>query len=88
MPLICTKCSVSTPNSFTIVYLELTWLREIDRPYDLGDNELHLACKVDDYEAARKRPAEMGVICCENALPQPSLVIIMRAAYSVSCGLP
>ena len=75
-------------GSFTIVYLELTWLREMDRPCDSGGNEFHLACKVDDYEAARKRHAEMGVICCENTLPQPSSDIIMTAAYSVSCGLP
>ena len=62
-------------GSFIIVYLEdgnsnhqleLTWLREMDRPYDLGDNEFHLAFKVDDYEAAHKRHAEMGCICYEN----------------------
>ena len=57
-------------GSFIIVYLEdgnsshqleLTWLREMDRPYDLGDNEFHLAFKVDDYEGAHKRHAEMGI---------------------------
>ena len=62
-------------GSFIIVYLEdgnsnhqleLTWLREMDRPYDLGDNEFHLAFKVDDYEGAHKRHAEMGCICYEN----------------------
>jgi lactoylglutathione lyase len=62
-------------GSFIIVYLsednsnhllELTWMKEMDRPYDLGDNEFHLAFKVDDYEAAHARHAEMGVICCEN----------------------
>ena len=26
--------------------LELTWLRDMDRPYDLGDNEIHLAMKI------------------------------------------
>ena len=40
-------------GSFIIVYLgdtvgtphklELTWLRDWDRPYNLGDNEIHLA---------------------------------------------
>ena len=63
-------------GSFIIVYLsednsnhllELTWMKEMDRPYDLGDNEFHLAFKVDDYEAAHKRHAEMGCICYENA---------------------
>ena len=44
-------------GSFTLVYLgdgttphllELTWLRDMDRPYNLGDNEIHLAFEVDD----------------------------------------
>lgn len=47
--------------AFTIVYLEdgssshqleLTWMREMDRPYDLGDEEFHLAFRVDDFAAA------------------------------------
>ena len=33
-------------------YLELTWLRDWDRAYNLGDNEFHLAFTVDDYDAA------------------------------------
>ena len=48
-------------GSFKLVYLgdgssvhqlELTWLRDMDRPYDLGDNEIHLAFTVDDMDAA------------------------------------
>ena len=46
--------------------LELTWLRDWDRPYNLGDNEIHLAFVTDDYEAAHKKHAEMGCICYEN----------------------
>ena len=67
---------INAPDgSFIIVYLEdgssshrleLTWLRDMDRPYELGDNEFHLAFETEDYEAARKRHEEMGVICCEN----------------------
>lgn len=62
-------------GSFILVYmgnkeaphtLELTWLRDWDRPYNLGDNEFHLAFEVDDYEAAYKKHKEMGVICFEN----------------------
>lgn len=62
-------------GSFIIVYLEdgssthqleLTWMRDMDRPYDLGDNEFHLAFKVDDFEAAHKHHGEMGCICYEN----------------------
>ena len=63
-------------GSFIIVYLgdaagtphklELTWLRDWDRPYNLGDNEFHLAFTVEDYEAAHALHKEMGCICFEN----------------------
>lgn len=62
-------------GSFIIVYLEdgnsahqleLTWLRDRKEPYDLGDNEFHLAFRVDDYEAAHARHEKMGCICYEN----------------------
>lgn len=62
-------------KSFTLVYLgdgttkhqlELTWLRERTAPYDLGDNEFHLALRVDDFEAAYEHHKEMGCICYEN----------------------
>jgi len=46
--------------------LELTWLRDWERPYDLGDNEFHLAFVVDDYEAAHELHSKMGCICYEN----------------------
>ncbi len=46
--------------------LELTWLREWDRPYNLGDNEIHLAFVTDDYDSAYKKHKEMGCICYEN----------------------
>ena len=45
---------------------ELTWLRDMDRPYELGDNEIHLAFAVDDFDAAYKKHKEMGCICFEN----------------------
>lgn len=62
-------------GSFIIVYvandeadfeLELTWLRDMDRPYNLGDCEFHLGFRVDDYEAAHALHEEMGCICFEN----------------------
>ena len=63
-------------GSFIIVYLgdaagtphklELTWLRDWDRPYNLGDNEFHLAFTVEDFEAAHALHKEMGCICFEN----------------------
>ena len=62
-------------DSFTIVYigndasdfeLELTWLRDHEEAYDLGECEFHLAFRVDDFEAAHKKHEEMGCICFEN----------------------
>ncbi len=46
--------------------LELTWLRDMDRPYNLGDCEFHLAFRTDDFESAHKLHKEMGCICFEN----------------------
>ena len=48
--------------------LELTWMRDMDRPYDLGDCEFHLAFRVDDYEAAYAHHKEMGCICFEKSV--------------------
>ena len=62
-------------GSFIIVYLgdglsqhllELTWLRDRKEPYQLGDNEFHLAFEVDDYEKALAKHREMGCVCFEN----------------------
>lgn len=46
--------------------LELTWLRDWERPYNLGDNEIHIAFKVDDYDAAYKHHKAMDCVCYEN----------------------
>ena len=46
--------------------LELTWLRDMDRPYNLGDNEIHLAMRTDNIEEAHALHKEMGCICFEN----------------------
>lgn len=46
--------------------LELTWLRDWDKPYNLGDNEFHLAFITDNYEDAYKKHKEMGCICYDN----------------------
>lgn len=62
-------------GSFIIVYvgndttdfvLELTWMRDMDRPYNLGDCEFHLAFETEDYDAAYALHKEMGCICYEN----------------------
>ena len=53
-------------DSTTDHQLELTWLRDRSNPYDLGDNEIHLAFKTDDMDGAHKLHSEMGCICYEN----------------------
>ncbi len=47
--------------------LELTWLRDHPQAYELGDNESHLAVRVEgDYDAIREYHRQMGCICYEN----------------------
>ena len=46
--------------------MELTWLRDKEGPYELGDNESHICFAADDYEAAHAKHAAMGCICYEN----------------------
>ncbi len=62
-------------GSFILVYLgdgktnfqlELTWLRDWERPYNLGDNEIHLAFATENIDAAHAKHKEMGCICYEN----------------------
>jgi lactoylglutathione lyase len=62
-------------NSFRLVFLgdgksahklELTWMRNREENYNLGDNEFHLALVVDDYAEAHRHHKEMGCICYEN----------------------
>ena len=66
---------IAADGSYKIVFmgnensdfeLELTWLREMNRPYELGDCEFHLAFRVDDFDGAYKKHKEMGCICYEN----------------------
>lgn len=65
----------ATDGSYIIVYLtdnqsanklELTWLKDRKAPYDLGDEEFHIAFKTDDFEAAHALHEKMGCICYEN----------------------
>ena len=62
-------------GSFILAYMgdgvtphqpELTWLRDRKEPYNLGENEFHLAMAVDDMEAAHAKHEKMGCICFEN----------------------
>ena len=61
--------------NFTLVYLgdgesdfqlELTCLHDRKEPYDLGDNESHIAFRAEDFEAARRLHDEMGCVCYDN----------------------
>lgn len=67
---------VPEDGSFKIVYLgdgksefvlELTWLRDRTEPYNLGDEEFHLAFETDDYDGVHARHEAMGAICFENS---------------------
>lgn len=62
-------------GSFILIFLgdaetrhqiELTWLKDREEAYNLGDNEIHIAFVVDDYAAAHALHSEMGCICFEN----------------------
>lgn len=62
-------------GSYIIVYLgdgktshqlELTWLRDRKEPYNLGENEFHLAFHTDDFEGALKKHKKMNCVCFEN----------------------
>ena len=46
--------------------LELTWIHGRKEPYNLGENEFHLAVRTDDFEAAHAKHKAMGCICFEN----------------------
>lgn len=67
--------SVAADGRYRIVFLtdgvtdfmlELTWLRDREQPYDLGDEEFHLAFHVDEYDALHEKHSKMGCIALEN----------------------
>ncbi len=67
---------VPEDNSFELVYLsdgvgdftlELTYIKERTIPYNLGENEFHLALEVQNYESSYKKHKDMGIICYENS---------------------
>jgi lactoylglutathione lyase len=60
---------------FTLVFLgdgktthklELTWIKNRTTPYNLGDNEVHLAFNVDDFDKAYQLHKKMDCVCYEN----------------------
>ncbi len=62
-------------DEFTIVFLgdgadtfslELTRLKDRTEPYDLGEQEFHLALTTEDMAAARKKHEAMGAVVFVN----------------------
>jgi len=47
--------------------MEITCLHDHPQAYDLGENEIHTALVVDDFEAALAHHRQMDCICFENA---------------------
>ncbi len=65
----------ASDGSYKIIYLgdgetnfrlELTWLKDHPQPYDLGEQEFHLAFLTDRYDELHQRHQAMGCICYEN----------------------
>ena len=70
-----TRRKEAADGSFILVFLgddttphklELTWLRDRKEPYELGDNESHIAFTASDFDAAHALHKKMGCICYEN----------------------
>ena len=65
----------ASDGSFKLVYLgdgltefqlELTWLKDRTEPYDLGEQEFHLAFLTDRFDELLARHRAMGCVCFEN----------------------
>lgn len=50
----------------SLCQLELTWYADREEPYNLGDNEIHIGFRTDDYEASLEKHRQMGCVCFEN----------------------
>ena len=66
---------INDQPDFTLVYLgdgktgfrlELTYLKDREEAYDLGELEYHLAITASDMKAANDLHEKMGCICFEN----------------------
>lgn len=69
------KRKVAEDGSFILAFLgdgetghqlELTWLKDHPDPYELGENESHIAFRADDFDTAHAHHKAMGCICFEN----------------------
>ena len=85
----------SSDGSFILVYLgdgvtgftlELTWLRDWDRPYNMGDNEQHLCVRVEgDYDQMRAYHREMGNITFEEIIEEQWIFSITDVVPRLMC---
>ncbi len=50
----------------SLCQLELTWYADREEAYNLGDNEIHIGFRTDDYEASLAKHRQMGCVCFEN----------------------
>lgn len=66
---------INDQSDFTLAYLgdgktgfrlELTYLKDREEAYDLGELEYHLAITASDMKAAHDLHEKMGCICFEN----------------------
>lgn len=74
--------------------LELTWLRNHEGPYELGENESHLALRYDgNYDEIREFHRKNGVICFEIPLwayisSMTLMIIGLKYCPTVDSALP
>jgi lactoylglutathione lyase len=57
-------CFLSDERESTM--LVLAWYGERDVPYELGENNVHLAFVADDFEASYEKHKDMGIVCIEE----------------------
>lgn len=84
----------ASDGSFKLVYLgdgltefqlELTWLKDRDKPYDLGECEFHLAFVTDQYDDFYAKHKEMGCVCFETRAWASTSLPTRTAIGSRSC---
>ena len=46
--------------------ITLVWYGERKTPYELGENNVHIALVTDDFEGSCQRHKAMGIVCIED----------------------
>lgn len=55
-----------TDNQNNNTFLELTWIKEKEGKYNLGDNEMHIAFTTDNYQELYKKHKNANIVIYEN----------------------